>query len=118
MMRIRISTGAAAYAAHRTARPISTSAVSGEDDDGGDDEPPERRASLVSGLPSLRSELQEVDRRVHEHPHDVDEVPVDARHLDAAVLLGRVVARKARTVANRSSSRPIATWAPCRPVSP
>ena len=28
----------------------------------------------------------------HDDPHDVDEVPVDPRHLDAAVLLGRVVA--------------------------
>src|SRR3954451_7536150 len=31
---------------------------------------------------------EEVDRREDDHPHHVDEVPVDARHLDAAVLLG------------------------------
>src|SRR4051812_3213003 len=34
---------------------------------------------------------QEVNRAVHDDPHDVDEVPVDARHLDAAVLLLREV---------------------------
>src|SRR5919107_1534629 len=40
--------------------------------------------------------LQEVDGRVDEDPHHVDEVPVDARHLDAAVLLrGEVAAEGA-----------------------
>src|SRR5947208_13507351 len=31
--------------------------------------------------------LEDVDRREDDDPHDVDEVPVDARHLDAEVLL-------------------------------
>src|SRR3954454_10489565 len=36
--------------------------------------------------------LKDVDGRVDDDPHDVDEVPVDTGHLDTAVLLGRVVA--------------------------
>src|SRR5207342_2971870 len=47
-------------------------------------------SSERSGL-STRLALQDVDRRVDDDPHHVDEVPVDARHLDAAVLLGREV---------------------------
>src|SRR3979490_1993031 len=43
-----------------------------------------------AGLQGGRS--KNVDGRIHEDPHDVDEVPVDPRHLHAAVLLGRVVA--------------------------
>src|SRR6476660_6345200 len=31
--------------------------------------------------------LEDVDRREDDDPHDVHEVPVDARHLDAQVLL-------------------------------
>src|SRR3954447_6621555 len=45
-------------------------------------------ASLRSGL--ITSE--EGDRRVHDDPHYVDEVPVDPADLDAVVVLGREVA--------------------------
>src|SRR3954447_6927184 len=44
-------------------------------------------ASLRSGL--ITSE--EGDRRVHDDPHYVDEVPVDPADLDAVVVLGREV---------------------------
>src|SRR5688572_9987847 len=46
--------------------------------------------SLLKGLSTPA--LEDVDTRVDEDPHHVDEVPVDARHLDAAVLLSREVA--------------------------
>src|SRR5947208_16784947 len=39
-----------------------------------------------------RPNSDHVDGRVDDHPHDVDEVPVDPRHLHALVVLGRVVA--------------------------
>src|ERR1039458_1017483 len=50
-----------------------------------------------TGTPRPRSEadsarLDDVDRRVDDDPHDVHEVPVDARHLDPAMLLRAVVA--------------------------
>src|SRR3954463_15337309 len=43
-----------------------------------------------AGLQGGRS--KNVNGRIDEDPHDVDEVPVDPGHFDAAVLLGRVVA--------------------------
>src|SRR5262249_27470333 len=46
-------------------------------------------SSVVSGLRTWPSE--DVDRRVDDDPHDVDEVPVDPGHLDAVVVLGREV---------------------------
>ena len=49
----------------------------------------ERPASERSGFCTA---LEDVDGRVDDDPHHVDEVPVDARHLDAAVVLGREVA--------------------------
>src|SRR3712207_575101 len=50
-------------------------------------------SSERSGLKRISGvlRLDDVDRQVDDDPHDVDEVPVDARHLDAAVLLGREV---------------------------
>src|SRR3954447_3909984 len=50
-------------------------------------------ASLFSGFRTPRS-LEDVDGRVHDDPHHVDEVPVDPGDLDAVVVLGRVVAAK------------------------
>ena len=46
-------------------------------------------SSERSGLPIRTAALEDVDRRVDDDPHHVDEVPVDPGHLDAAVLLGR-----------------------------
>src|SRR5947209_17245329 len=48
-----------------------------------------RKASCSErrGLSIGESSLQDVHRRVDDDPHNVDEVPVDARYLDAAVLL-------------------------------
>src|SRR3954469_6618703 len=43
-----------------------------------------------AGLQGGRS--KNVNGRINEDPHDVDEVPVDARHFDPPVLLGRVMA--------------------------
>src|SRR4051794_6408104 len=48
-------------------------------------------ASERNGLSNGRP-LEDVDRHEDDDPHDVDEVPVDPRHLDAAVLVGREVA--------------------------
>src|ERR671928_1383314 len=48
-------------------------------------------ASLRSGLIMYRK-LQDVDRRVHDDPHYVHEVPVDPGDLDAVVRSRRVVA--------------------------
>src|SRR5204862_1062493 len=50
-----------------------------------------RKASCSDRSGFSIGRLEHVDRAVHEDPHDVDEVPVDPRHLDAAVLLGREV---------------------------
>ena len=52
----------------------------------------ERPEGLLLGAQRVAARSEDVDRRVDDDPHHVDEVPVDARHLDAAVLLGRVVA--------------------------
>src|SRR5690349_9934048 len=41
--------------------------------------------SLMAGLSGFG--LEDVDRHEDDDPHDVDEVPVDARHLDAEVVL-------------------------------
>src|SRR6185503_18622001 len=48
------------------------------------------RSGLSTGTGA--SGLDDVDRGVDDDPHHVHEVPVDARHLDPAVLLRRVVA--------------------------
>src|SRR5207249_3341320 len=48
-------------------------------------------ASLRNGF-GKASPLQQVDRRVDDDPHYVDEVPVDSRDLDAMVGLRREVA--------------------------
>ena len=60
---------------------------------------PRPRSAAGSASRNARSEptaLEDVDGRVDDEPHDVDEVPVDPGHLDAAVLLGAVVARGRR----------------------
>src|SRR4051795_7707219 len=49
---------------------------------------PRKRNASSSDRSGPHTWSEEVDRRVDDHPHHVDEVPVDARHLDAAVLLG------------------------------
>ena len=60
------------------------------DDDGGDGDHVEQEAERLR----LRAQrvrctaLDDVDREVDDDPHHVDEVPVDARHLHAAVGLG------------------------------
>src|SRR5437870_2799389 len=46
-------------------------------------------ASLRNGF-NMRA-LDDVDRRVDDDPHHVDEVPVDPRDLNPVVVLGRVV---------------------------
>src|SRR5687768_14948752 len=48
-------------------------------------------ASLRKGLSIRRDLLEKVDRRVHDDPHYVDEVPVDPGQLDPVVVLGREV---------------------------
>ena len=48
--------------------------------------------------------LEEVDGHVHDDPHHVDEVPVDAADLDAVVVLGREVARGTRGSSSRAGS--------------
>src|SRR2546421_3792019 len=48
-------------------------------------------ASERSGFSTAGPRLEDVDRAVDDDPHHVDEVPVDAGHLDAAVLLRAVV---------------------------
>ena len=60
---------------------------------------PARRACL--------RRLEDVDRREDDDPHHVDEVPVDARHLDALVGVRREVAAEDRSVTTLSSIRPI-----------
>src|SRR5262245_46960365 len=47
-------------------------------------------SSLRKGL-STPTSLEEVDRRVHDDPHHVDKMPVDAGALDAVMVLRRVV---------------------------
>ncbi len=64
-----------------------------------------------------RGRLEDVDRRVHDDPHDVDEVPVDAGHLDAAVLLGAEVAAEGPDRHDQQQDQADADVAPCRPVS-
>src|SRR5207245_4732719 len=55
--------------------------------------PSERSGFSIAPSTARRERrLEDVDGRVHDDPHHVDEVPVDPRHLDAAVLLGGVVA--------------------------
>src|SRR5206468_1320392 len=49
------------------------------------------RSGLIMLRPRFPRPLQDVDGEEHDYPHDVDEVPVDARHLDAHVGLGREV---------------------------
>src|SRR4029079_13574478 len=39
----------------------------------------------------FHTELEDVDRRVDDDPHDVDEMTVDPGYLDATVLFGREV---------------------------
>src|SRR5690242_17515771 len=51
------------------------------------------------------SVLENVDRRVDDHPHDVDEVPVDPRHFHALVVLGRVVAAERADVDDRQRAQ-------------
>ena len=50
------------------------------------------RITSMTGQPNALPPSQDVHRRVDHDPHDVDEVPVDPRNLDAAVMLGREVA--------------------------
>src|SRR4051812_27530265 len=45
-------------------------------------------ASLRSGL-RISASSEDVDRRVDDDPHDIDEVPVDAADLDAVMVLRR-----------------------------
>src|SRR5690242_7689985 len=49
--------------------------------------PPSRSAADSAFEPS-----EDVDRRVHDDPHNVDEVPVDTADLDAVMVLGREMA--------------------------
>src|ERR1700745_1679992 len=48
--------------------------------------PPRCAAGSASGTP------EDVDRRVHDDPHNVDEVPIDTADLDSVVMLGREMA--------------------------
>jgi len=48
-------------------------------------------ASDRSGF-SNGANLEDVDRRVDDDPHGVDEVPVNARHFHPLMVLGRIVA--------------------------
>src|SRR3954465_7554242 len=68
-------------------------------------------ASLRSGL--ITSEG--VDRRVHDDPHHVDEVPVDPADLDAVVVLGREVAAEG---ADRHEEQERTADEDVRPVEP
>ena len=107
--------GAAAIATPRKTRNIAPSVISSGLSDS---RPPP--SSTLGSLPRLE-ELEDVDGGEDDDPHDVDEVPVDARHLDAEVVLRlgpEVALRQARMLAKVSSSRPTKTWAPCRPVRP
>src|SRR6266852_1396895 len=45
-------------------------------------------APLPSAARRARNRLEDVDGEEHDDPHDVDEVPVDARDLDPEVILG------------------------------
>src|SRR3990172_1395379 len=49
-------------------------------------------ASLRNGFSTATASSEEVDRRVDDDPHDVDEVPVDPGQLDSVVMLRREVA--------------------------
>src|SRR5918992_3961082 len=85
--------------------------------------PPRSRRRSGSGTPPARSaagsaRLQDVDRAEHEDPHDVDEVPVDARHLDAAVLLGRVVTPERADRREQQQGEPDEDVGPVQPRQP
>ncbi len=56
-------------------------------------EHPKRVGFVAQGIEQT-TDLQHVHGRVHDDPHDVDEVPVDPGDLHAPVRLGRVVAAK------------------------
>src|SRR5215831_7727746 len=71
-------------------------------------------ASLRNGL-SIGSCLEEIDRRVHDDPHYVDEVPVDSGKLDAVVVLRRVVTAEA---ADRHHEEEAQADRHVRPVQP
>src|SRR5204863_1870224 len=59
---------------------------------------PRRDAPLCSGR-----QLENVNRRINDDPHDVDEVPVNARHLDAEMVL-RLGAEMAAKGADRGEA--------------
>src|SRR5579864_7169378 len=64
-------------------------------DNGYDDDDIDQQPEGV-GLAAQRVEhepeaLEHVHGRVHDDPHDVDEVPIDPRHLHAQVMLRRVM---------------------------
>ena len=81
--------GRGACGRQNTARPSRTSSVIARISAAEEEQPPERRRLGPERVAEAAEEphLEEVDRRVHEDPHHVDEVPVDPGHLDAAVLL-------------------------------
>ena len=74
-----------------------------------DQQESESRSLTPNGLSIRRDLLEKVDRRVHDDPHYVDEVPVDSRQLDAVVVLGEKCPRNPRMITISSRLRPTKT---------
>ena len=92
------------------------------DDDGRDDHHADQEAEgrvLRAQRVTHEERLEDVDRRVDDDPHHVDEVPVDPRHLHAAVLLlGEVPAEGAdrREQQQGQADEDVGTVQPGQPV--
>ena len=71
-----------------------------------DQQEPESRILAPERALHRRTSSEKVDRRVHDDPHHVDEVPVDAGKLDAVVVLGRVVAAEAADDHHQQQAQP------------